>query len=92
MESPEFRSRMAAVELKARIAGSSSMDEFSRALEEGLHRPVINETGLAGSYDFQVQGEPRSTEEFLDMLRDQSGIALTPTRRDIEVIVVRPVE
>jgi uncharacterized protein (TIGR03435 family) len=92
MENPEFRSRMAAAESKARIAVSSSMDEFSRALEDGLHRPVIDETGLAGIYDFQIQGDPRSTQEFLDMLRDQLGIVLTPTRRNIEMIVVRPVE
>ena len=30
------------------------MEAKRRALEEGLHRPVVDETGLTGFYDFQV--------------------------------------
>jgi hypothetical protein len=47
---------------------------------------------LSGVYDFKIQGEAQSTEEFLGMLRDQVGLVLTPTQRSIEVTVVRPVE
>jgi Protein of unknown function (DUF3738) len=36
---------------------SSSMDDFRRALEDGLHRPVIDETGLDGYYDFKLAGD-----------------------------------
>jgi uncharacterized protein (TIGR03435 family) len=92
MDNPEFRDAMAAAQLTGMTALSSSIDEVRRALEDGLHRPILDETGLTGIYDFKIQGEPRNTEEFLGTLRDQLGLVLTPTRRDIEIMVVRPVE
>jgi uncharacterized protein (TIGR03435 family) len=90
MESPEYRQAMAVAQLVGMTAFSSSMDDFRRALEEGLHRPVIDETGLTGYYDFQVQGEAQTTEEFLAMLRDQLGLLVTPARHSIEMVVVSP--
>jgi uncharacterized protein (TIGR03435 family) len=71
-------------------ADNSTMDFFRLALERGLNRPIVDETNLKGSYDIEVHGKARSTDEFLQMLRDQTGIVLTPTRRDIEMLVVRP--
>ena len=61
MESPEFRQAMAMAQLTTISAISSSMDDFRRALEDGLHRPVIDETGLDGYYDFKLAGEAHST-------------------------------
>jgi uncharacterized protein (TIGR03435 family) len=81
---------MAMAQLVGMSALSSSMDDFRRGLEEGLHRPVVDETGLTGFYDFQVKGEAQTTEGFLAMLRDQLGLLVTPTRRSVEMIVVRP--
>ena len=92
MDSPEFRDAMAAAQLTGMTALSSSVDEVRRALEDALHRPVLDETGLTGIYDFKIQGKPRNTEEFLGMLRDQLGLVLTPTRRSLEIMVVLPVE
>jgi uncharacterized protein (TIGR03435 family) len=92
MGSPEFRDAMTAAQLTAITALNSSMEEFRRELEDGLHRPVLDETGLTGIYDLKIQGEPRNTEQFLGMMRDQLGLGLTPTRRSIEIMVVRPVE
>jgi uncharacterized protein (TIGR03435 family) len=92
MASPEFRQRMATAELTAMTAFSSSMDDFRRALENGLHRPIVDETKLTGVYDFKTQGEAQTTAEFLNMLRDQLGLVLTPTQRSIEVTVVRSME
>jgi uncharacterized protein (TIGR03435 family) len=92
MDNPEFRDAMAAAQLTGMTALSSSVDEVRRALEDGLHRPILDETGLTGVYDFKIQGEPRNTEEFLGMLHDQLGLVITPTRRSIETMVVRPVE
>ena len=65
------------------------------SLEDGLHRPIVDETGMIGIYDFKTKGQARTTEEFLAMMRDQIGLLLTPTQRSIEMIVVRlrnPVE
>lgn len=57
-----------------------------------LHRPIVDETGMTGIYDFKVQGEMPSRQAFLKVLRDQLGLVLTPTQRGIEMILVQPVE
>jgi hypothetical protein len=80
------------IPLTGLTALSSSVDEVRRALEDGLHRPILEETGLTDIYDFEIQGEARNTEEFFGTLRDQLGLVLTPTRRSIEIAAVRLVE
>jgi uncharacterized protein (TIGR03435 family) len=92
VESPEFRQAMAMAQLTGMTALSSSMDDFCRALEEGLHSPVLDETGLTGLYDFSVQGDAQETGEFLNLLRNQLGLVLTSTERSIEMTIVRLVE
>jgi uncharacterized protein (TIGR03435 family) len=71
-------------------AENTSMANFRRALEQGLKRPVIDETNLEGTYDLEVQGSARTTEEFLGMLRDELGLVLKHERRNIEMLVIRP--
>lgn len=61
MESPQFRQAMAMAQLTAL---SSSMDDFRRALEDGLHRPVVDETGLTGVYDFKIQEMRKPQKNF----------------------------
>ena len=84
-ESPEFLRVMALSQLTGMTAFSNSIEELCGALEEGLRRPIADETGLTGTYDFHVQGDPQSTEEFLTMLRDQVGLVLTPTRKTLKL-------
>jgi uncharacterized protein (TIGR03435 family) len=69
-------------------ADNCTMDDFRLALEEGLNRPILDDTNMEGTYDIAVRGA-RSTEAFVQMLRDQAGIVLTPARRNIEMLVVR---
>lgn len=69
-------------------AHNTSMDDFRRALEQGLHRPIVDETNMAGTYDLAVQGDARSDEEFFRALQDQTGLVLTPARRHIEMLVI----
>jgi uncharacterized protein (TIGR03435 family) len=88
-ESPEMRQQMELAQLTGMAAMGSSMDDLRRALEDGLHRPVVDETGLTGRYDFQVRGEARTTEKFLNMLRDQVGLQVAPGQRSLEMTVVR---
>jgi uncharacterized protein (TIGR03435 family) len=75
--------------MSAISAENTSMADFSRVLEDGLERPIIDETNLDGTYDLEVHGDARSTEEFLGMLRDQLGLVLKPEHRNIEMLVVR---
>jgi hypothetical protein len=64
-------------------------DQFRQDLECGLGRPVIDETGLEGVYDMEVQGTAKNTDEFIRILRDQTGLVLTPASRSIEVFTLR---
>jgi uncharacterized protein (TIGR03435 family) len=73
-------------------AFNTDMADFRRALEDGLGRPIIDETELGGTYDLVVHGNARNTEEFLGMLRDQLGIVLTPECRNIEMLVIRSLQ
>jgi uncharacterized protein (TIGR03435 family) len=70
-------------------AGNTTMDQFRQDLERGLGRPVIDETGLEGLYDMEVHGDARNTDEFIRMLRDQTGLVLTSATRSIEVLRLR---
>ena len=71
-------------------AGNTTMDEFARQLEQGLGRPVIDESGLDGVYDLEVRGNAKNTEEFIRMLREQTGLVLTPATRSVEFLRVVP--
>jgi uncharacterized protein (TIGR03435 family) len=70
-------------------ASNITMNDFRLALEQELKRPIIDETNLKGVYDIAVHGKPRSTDDFLQLLRDQTGIVLTPARRNVEMLVVK---
>jgi uncharacterized protein (TIGR03435 family) len=92
MDNPEFRQAMAMAQLMGMTEFSHSMDDFRRTLEDGLKQPVVDETNLTGDFEFKIEGDPQTTDEFLAMLSDQLGLAITPARRSIELIVVRPSE
>jgi uncharacterized protein (TIGR03435 family) len=70
-------------------ASNSTMEAFCHILEFGLDRLVIDETNLGGTYDLEVQGEPKSTEQFFALLRDQLGFVVTPGQRNVKILVVR---
>lgn len=71
-------------------AGNATMDEFRQDLERGLDRPVVDETGMRGVYDVVVSGDAKNREEFIRMLRDQTGLVLTPATRNVEFLVLQP--
>jgi uncharacterized protein (TIGR03435 family) len=85
----EARSRAKFAAISAISAENTKMADFRRALEDGLERPIVDETNLDGTYDLEVRGNASSTEEFLGMLRDQLGLVLTPEHRNIEMLVIR---
>jgi uncharacterized protein (TIGR03435 family) len=68
---------------------NGTMEEFCKTLEQGLDRPVVDETGLGGRYDIELSGGHTRTSEFLQRLRTQLGLQLTPARRDVTMLVVR---
>jgi uncharacterized protein (TIGR03435 family) len=66
-----------------------------------LSRPVIDETGLAGGFDFWMEWTPEDTSEvnnqesggtFQDALKQQLGLKLKPDKGAVEVMVIDHVE
>jgi len=74
----------------ARIADDLSLGEF------GTRRPVIDETGLEGNYDFVIEfsreGNDPAGLDFNDALKDQLGLKLVPQTRAQETIIVDHIE
>jgi uncharacterized protein (TIGR03435 family) len=69
---------------------NGTMEAFCHTLEQELDRPIVDETGLAGRYDIAPPEHQSGTSEFIERLRTQLGLALTPGRRDVTTLVVRP--
>jgi len=72
------------------IGLDGTMDEFCHWLERQIDRPVVNETHLQGNFHFDVRSNPNAQNDFLERLRDQSGLVITPAQRDVEMLVFTP--
>jgi len=68
---------------------ASSMSDFRRTLEPDLDRVLLDETHLAGSFDFKV-GNYTSQQELFRELHDQLGLSVTAAQRSVTVLAVRP--
>ncbi|MDX1643101.1 MAG: TIGR03435 family protein [Thermoanaerobaculia bacterium] len=62
---------------------------LAAALEEALERPVVDATGAGGRYDIELDWDPTVSGD-LERALARIGLTLVPDRRDIEVLVVRP--
>ena len=77
------------------------------AWEGHLSRPAIDETGLRGTFDFQLQYSPESDAgptpvataqdepqgpTFREAIEDQLGLKLKPTMAPLDVLVIDHVE
>jgi uncharacterized protein (TIGR03435 family) len=66
-----------------------SIADFCRALEDGLDRPVVDETHLTGRYDFEVNRGDHTQDDFFETLAVHLGLVVTPGVRNVSVVVVR---
>jgi len=84
------------------IAGGYPMAEFQRFLTGQTQRVVIDRTGLAGAWDFELTFAPAdlaaagspdiSAPSLFTALREQLGLRLEATRGPAEVLVVDRIE
>jgi uncharacterized protein (TIGR03435 family) len=65
-----------------------TMSDFRRTLEADLDRILVDETHLAGSYDFKIASFGNQDALF-KLLHDQLGLVVTPAQRNVRVLTVR---
>ena len=70
------------------ILTATTLADFAHWLEEFVGHPVIDETGLAGTYDIEVQGELQGLEELRHALDEQLALVLSRAQRDLPVLAV----
>ena len=59
------------------------------SLEWILKRPVIDETGIDGQYDYEIRtGTDRTPEAVARALREQLGLELTVQTRPVDILVI----
>jgi bla regulator protein blaR1 len=81
-----------------------TMAELANALtqqDSGIDRPILDQTGLAGKYDFVIVFTPSYGPEYVqriggptfdEALRDQLGLKLEATTGPVRVLVVNHIE
>ena len=75
---------------------STTMEHFGFSLEYFMDRPVVDETGLAGKFDFTLkwspdtmkQGEANEYPGLTTAVREQLGLKLESAKGPVEVLVV----
>ncbi len=72
------------------VSIDGTADEFCRALESQLNRPVVNETHLEGEFAFHAEAGRTPENDFLERLRDQSHVTIATAQRRVTMVVVKP--
>ena len=73
-------------------ATAATMAELAAQLEDALHEPVLDETGLTQRFDLELSWRGEGREALGAALRDQAGLGLIHDARPLELLVVDTVE
>lgn len=65
-----------------------SMERFAAALQSILGKPVVDETGITGSYNLELGWEEDRVKSLTAVLRDRFGLQLSPDTRDMKALIV----
>lgn len=67
-----------------------TVSKLAETLPNWMRKPVIDETGLTGLYDFELEYRDDGPAMLLDGLKEKYGLVLSPARRTIKMLVVEP--
>ena len=76
---------------------NNSMEDFAKFLQMGvLDRPVVDQTGLKGKYNFQLTWTkdlaPATDENaapgFFTAIQEQAGLKIEPSKADVDVLAI----
>jgi len=65
-----------------------SMGKLAEALPNWLSKIVVDETGLNGFYDFNLEYRDDSPKTLTDALQEKYGLVLAPAKRKVRILVV----
>lgn len=76
--------------------GSLTLDEIAGTLQPMFARPVVNKTGLTGSYDIDLEWAPlestpdpdRDLPSIFAAVTEQLGLKLVPEKHHYQVLVI----
>ena len=71
---------------------NGSMDSLADALEDSLNFPVVNETGIDGKFDTELEFPVKDADAAKATLLKTLGLELTKADRPIQMLEVAPVE
>lgn len=79
---------------------NNSMSDFALGMQAFLDKPVVDETGLAGRYDFILKwtpdeistNNPNAPPGIFTAAQEQLGLKLEPTKAPTDVLVIGHVE
>jgi uncharacterized protein (TIGR03435 family) len=72
----------------------ATVDEFCRLLERNLDRPLLNESKIAGVFDFEISeldpgAKPPRRGDFVERVRQELGLLIAADQRNVETTVYR---
>ena len=71
---------------------NQSLSGFIGSIESKMEKPVLDETGLTGRFDLDLQWQPKPGESEKDAYRralsEQLGLELMPDRAPVEMLIV----
>ena len=68
---------------------NGSLGNIMYSMEHKLNRPILDDTGLAGSYDLIVTWDKKArAEQIAEAFTDATGLVLTSAQREIEFAVI----
>src|SRR5262249_15493488 len=73
------------------VGEGAALNYLSGWIEKQTKKPVLDETGLSGEYDWKIKVKSFDLDDVNVPLKD-IGLALTPERRKVEYIVVRRID
>ncbi len=75
---------------------NNSMEDFAQGMQVFLDRPVVDETGLKGKFDFTlewtvdgaVNSDPKAPPGLFTAVQEQLGLKIEATKGPAEVLVI----
>ncbi len=79
---------------------NNSMSDFALGMQALLDKPIVDETGLTGRYDFVLKwtpdesntNDPNAPPGIFTAVQEQLGLKLEPTKGPTDVLVIDHIE